>query len=231
MKGLKAAAGVVRAGKHFADQVYSLNLVCASRSRAGLEADMEEARGIAARFAARPLPNSIPMANRANLFPPPNGVLGPRGDRWVALNAKVAHSDAQKLYDAAEAILARRHAEFDAHGVVVSRLLTLMSNHAFSYEPVFNWCDSWLPQHRRAAQPEFLAKFQEPAPNPEARALVAEARQELVALFAACGAASNQIGKTYAYLPSLKPETRTLVTALKRAVDPHGLMNPGALGL
>jgi hypothetical protein len=77
----------------------------------------------------------------------------------VALNAKIAHSDAQALYDAAEAILARRMADFEANGVVVSRLLTLMSNHAFSYEPVFNWLDSWLPQHRRAAEPSHLAKF------------------------------------------------------------------------
>jgi FAD/FMN-containing dehydrogenase len=231
VKGLKAAAGVALAGKHFADAVHSLNLVCAARSRVALEADMAEARAIAARFNGRPLPNSIPLANRANLFPPPNGVIGPRGDRWVALNAKIAHSDAQKLYDAAESIIARRQAEFDANGVVVSRLLTMMSNHAFSYEPVFNWCDSWLPQHRRAAQPEHLAKFTEPAANPVARALVAEVRAELVALFARMGAASNQIGKTYAYLSSLKPETRALIASLKRVVDPQGVMNPGALGL
>ena len=231
VKGLKAAAGVVRAGKRFADEVYSLNIVCAARSRAALEADMAETRAIAERFDGRPLPNSIPLANRANLFPPPNGVIGPRGDRWVALNAKIAHSEAQKLYDAAEAVIARRQAELDANDVVVSRLLTLMSNHAFSYEPVFNWCDSWLPQHRRAAEPEHLARFEEPAPNPAARALVAEVRAELVALFARLGAASNQIGKTYAYLPSLRPETRALITSLKRTLDPHGLMNPGALGL
>ncbi len=56
-------------------------------------------------------------------------------------------------------------------------------------------------------------------------------RGELVELFAALGAASNQIGKTYRYLPSLKPETRALVESLKRVVDPSGLMNPGALGL
>jgi hypothetical protein len=39
---------------------------------------MAEAAAIAERFGGRPLPNSIPMANRANLFPPPNGVIGLR---------------------------------------------------------------------------------------------------------------------------------------------------------
>jgi FAD/FMN-containing dehydrogenase len=76
-----------------------------------------------------------------------------------------------------------------------------------------------------------LAKFKEPAPNPEARAVVATIRAELVQLFSEMGAASNQIGKTYRYLPSLKPETRTLIEGLKRLVDPDGRMNPGALGL
>jgi D-lactate dehydrogenase (cytochrome) len=231
VKGLVAAAEVARAGKHFADDVHSLNLVCAARSRSALEADMVEAERISFGFGGRRLPDSIPRANRANLFPPLNGVLGPQGERWVALNAKVAHSDAQALYDAAEAVLARRAREMEKAGVRVSRLLTMMSNHAFSYEPVFTWLDAWLPQHRRAPEPRHLARFSEPAANPVALALVDSLRAELVELFARFGAASNQIGKTYRYLSSLHPETRALVRSLKTIVDPHGLMNPGALGL
>lgn len=231
LKGLKAGVDLVRGGKHFADKVYSLNITCAARSRAALEADMAEATAIAARFNGRVLPNSIPKANRINLFPPVNGVIGPEGDRWIALNAKVAHSDAQKIYDAAEAVIARHREALDARGVKVSRLLTLMSNHAFSYEPVFNWKDAWLPQHKRAAEPQWLAKFTEPADDSETRALISVVRDELVDLFGSFGAASGQIGRTYHYLASLKPETRTLVEGLKRLVDPKGLMNPGALGL
>lgn len=231
LKGALAGAQLAVAGKHFADDVHSLNLVCAARSRAALNADMAEASAIAAASGGRPLPNSIPKANRANLFPPVNGVLGPEGERWVALNAKVAHSDAMALYEGAEAVLARHEPAMRALGVRASRLLTLMSNHAFSYEPVFSWFDAWLPQHRRAPQPQHLAKFTEPPANPPARALVEVIRADLVDLFASLSAASNQIGKTYRYLPSLKPETRALVQALKQAVDPDGLMNPGALGL
>jgi FAD/FMN-containing dehydrogenase len=229
--GALASSRVALAGRHFADDLHSLNLVCAARSRAALDADMAQAGEIAARFGGRQLPDSIPRASRANLFPPLNGVLGPQGDRWVALNAKVAHADAVGLYDAAEAVLARHADDMRRAGVRVSRLLTLMSNHAFSYEPVFNWFDTWLPQHRRAPEPKHLATLAEPAANPEARALVATLRTELVELFASLGAASNQIGRTYRYLPSLRPETRALVEALKRAVDPRGLINPGVLGL
>jgi len=230
MRGLKAGADMVMAGKKFANHVHSLNVTCAARSRAALEADMAEIAAIAERFGGQVLPNSIPKANRSNLFPPVNGVIGPEGDRWIALNAKVPHSDAQRIYDAAEAIIARHRDELDARGVKVSRLLSLMSNHAFSYEPVFNWKDAWLPQHKRAAEPSHLAKFKEPAADIETRALVTKVRTELVDMFATFGAASSQIGRTYHYLSSLKPETRRLVEDLKRMVDPKGLMNPGALG-
>jgi FAD/FMN-containing dehydrogenase len=54
-------------------------------------------------------------------------------------------------------------------------------------------------------------------------------RSELVALFAELGAASNQLGKTYPYRSVLRPETASLFTKLKNAVDPAGVMNPGAL--
>jgi FAD/FMN-containing dehydrogenase len=60
---------------------------------------------------------------------------------------------------------------------------------------------------------------------------VHEIRRELVELFAAHGAASNQIGKTYPYASVLRPESRALLEALKRRLDPQGAMNPGALGV
>jgi len=117
------------------------------------------------------------------------------------------------------------------NGIHLSQLLIAISNHAFSYEPVFHWHDEWLPVHRRTPEEKFLAGLDEPAPNPQARALVHDLRAQIVALFAEFGAASNQIGKTYPYGEMLKPHTAALVRELKAAVDPQGLMNPGALSL
>jgi D-lactate dehydrogenase (cytochrome) len=39
------------------------------------------------------------------------------------------------------------------------------------------------------------------------------------------------LGKTYPYLDALRPESADLARAVKRALDPEGLMNPGVLGL
>lgn len=230
-KGLKAGAKLAMAGRSFIDAgCHSLHLVLAGRSEAAVEADMAEARAIAARFDGRELADSIPRAGRADLFVPVDGmILGPDADRWIALNAKVPHSEAMRLTDEVEVLLSRYKPALDAAGVTVSRLLTVMGTHAFSYEPVLNWRDAWLPLHRDilGAAP----RFAEPAAAPDARALVMKVRGELIALFARLGAASNQIGRTYPYASVLRPEARALLEALKRAVDPQSVMNPGALEL
>lgn len=230
-KGLKAGAKLALAGRSFIDAgCHSLHLVLAGRSGAAVEADMAAARAIAARFDGRELADSIPRAGRADLFVPVDGmILGPDADRWIALNAKVPHSEAMRLAHAVETLLARHKPTLDAAGITVSRLLTVMGTHAFSYEPVLNWRDSWLPLHRDILGP--VPRFAEPDDAPDARALVMTVREELIALFARLGAASNQIGRTYPYASVLRPEARGLLEALKRAVDPQDVMNPGALEL
>lgn len=232
LRSLKAGAKLAIAGRDFIeDGCYSMHLVLAGRHREAVEKDMEAARTIVAGLGGYELPNSIPRAGRAEMFSPLDAVLGPTGDRWVALNAKVAHSDGKALTDRIEAIIASHKQALDETGVVVSRLLTVMSNHAFSYEPVFNWHDSWLPMHRRTVSDKFVKDVSEPKPNAPAQNLVMRIRQEIIAAFADFGAASNQIGRTYRYASILRPEPRELLEKIKAAVDPYGLMNPGALEL
>lgn len=231
LRGLKAGVQLALAGRDFIEAgCHSLHLVLAARSEAALEADMAAAREIAARFAGKALPDSIPRAGRADLFTPLNTmVLGPNSDRWIALNAKVAHRDAAELAAAVEAVFARHKAALDANGVIVSRLLTVMGTHSFSYEPVMNWRDAWLPLHKDIVGNQ--APEPEPAAAPEARALVMQIRQELIDTFARLGACSNQIGRTYPYASILRPESRALLEAVKAALDPGKVMNPGALEL
>ena len=231
VKGIRAGARLALGGRHFADDVYSLHVVCAARSAPALEADLAACRAIATGLGGADLPNSIPLACRADPFPPMNAVLGTEGDRWAALNAKVAHSDAPGLIRDAEALLDGHAAEMQRHGIWMSRLMIAISTHAFSYEPVFHWNDEWLPIHRRAPEPAYLARLSEPAANPAAREVVHRIRGEMLALFARHGAASNQIARTYPYLDSMAPATRRMLEAIKGAVDPACLLNPGSLGL
>ncbi|MBH1998936.1 MAG: FAD-binding oxidoreductase [Sphingomonadaceae bacterium] len=60
--------------------------------------------------------------------------------------------------------------------------------------------------------------------------MVDRLRAETVALFRHYGAASNQIGRTYPFREALSEPVEMLLTQIKHAVDPQGLMNPGVLG-
>jgi FAD/FMN-containing dehydrogenase len=230
-KGLVEGAKMVLAGRSFAKEgMFSLHMVLAGRSDAAVETDLALAREIAAKFNGEEIPNSIPKAVRADPFKPLNSVLGAHGDRWAAMNAKVAHSDAMKLITAGEKLLDSYRDRMKPLGIWTSRLFIAIDSYAFSYEPVLHWNDEWLPVHKRTPEPKHLATLKEPPANPEARALVHEIRLKLADLFAEHGGSSNQIGKTYPYLGSLKPETQTLVTKIKDMLDPNRQLNPGVLG-
>jgi len=233
LKGLRAGLKLVSAGRDFLPaDAFSLHVTCAARTDAALAADLAACRAACVAAGGREIPDSIPRAVRANLFPPPDGVIGGDGERWAALNAKVAHSDASKIMTASAAALEPYQARMKQHGVWMTHLLIAIGSHAFSFEPVFRWHDEWLPIHHRLLPAALKQKLgPPPPPNPAARALVAEMRQKLVDLFAELGAASNQLGKTYPYVVALHPETARLVGALKNTVDPSARMNPGVLGL
>ncbi len=232
LKGLAAGARLVSAGRNFLPtDAFSLHVVCSGRSDAAVQADIAAIREICLSRGGQEIAESIPRAVRADLFPAPDGVLGAEGDRWAALNAKVAHSDAERIMQAAAKLLEPYQSRFAEEGIWMSHLLIAIGTHAFSFEPVFHWRDRWLPLHGHVLSAEAKTKLREPEANPRATALVHEARSKLVALFAELGAASNQLGKTYPYLSELQAGTAEFVKDLKRVVDPTRQINPGALEL
>ncbi len=231
VKAALALAGLARGGTDFIPQGhFSLHVTAAGRCAAAVDADLERARTFASQFGGSEVAATIPRVARATLFENLNGVLGPRGGRWAALNAKVAHSDASRLIAEFDALSARSAQDMDRCGVTITRLASALGNHCFSFEPVFHWQDAWTPLQRAAADPAHLAQFSEPAPNPAARELVDRLRLETVALFRRLGAASNQIGRTYPFRAALSQAPEALLARIKAEVDPHGLMNPGVLG-
>lgn len=232
LTGLKAGARVIAAGKRLVPEgAWSLHLVCAGRTAAAASADLELCRRLLDQQGGRMIPASIPLAVRAAPFDSLNGVLGPDGERWAAVNGKVPHGDAKRLIEAFDQLISRQETALPDAGVELSILLTAMQTHVFSFEAVFHWHDSWLPMHRAVPDPAHLARLTEAPPNPAARELVARLRCETLALFDDFGAASNQLGRTYAYAGKMAPEPRALLIALKTQLDPQGLMNPGVLEL
>jgi len=231
LKGLVEGAKLVVAGRNFLEEgAFSLHTVASGNCREAVDVDIQRIRDAALKNGGEEIPNSIPKAVRADPFKPLNGILGPDGDRWAALNAKVGHSLALPMMHENEAMLDTYKEKMEVHGIYVTRLMIAIGQHHFSYEPVMHWFDEWYPVHKRTPEPSHLKTLTEPEPNPEASALVTEIREKTIAIFTQYGAASNQIGKTYPYFDSLRPETAKVMGGIKKLLDPDGVVNPETLG-
>ncbi|MFN3945143.1 MAG: FAD-binding oxidoreductase [Allosphingosinicella sp.] len=231
-KALKEGAKVVAAGRSFLDDAgFSLHAVCEARHQAAADADLAAIADIAAAEGGRPVENSIPKVLRANPFPPVNSMVGPEGERWVPVHGFLPHSRLAEGWAAIQALFAGRAEEMERLGVGAGAMFAAVSPSCCLIEPVFFWPDALDELHRRSVEPAHLARLKGFARNPEARRLVEELREGVVDLFTRLGAAHLQIGRTYRLGEAHDPGAWALLKAVKQAVDPGGLMNPGSLGL
>jgi FAD/FMN-containing dehydrogenase len=232
LKGLAEGAKVALAGRSFLDGVpFSLHCIAERRRVAEAEADMADIARRVGEAGGRTVENSIPKILRANPFPPVNSMVGPDGERWVPVHGFLPHSRLVEGWQAVQAIYAAHAQAMAEQGVQAGAMLAAVSPQACLIEPVFFWPDALNPLHRHAVEPGHLAKLKGFAANPPAAALVHQLRAEIIAAFQALGAVHLQIGRTYPWKKSLDPAIGALISALKRELDPRGLMNPGVLGL
>ncbi len=232
LKGLVEGAKVVAAGRKFLDEDgFSIHVIIETDHPASADARLEHVRAIIAAAGGQETENTIPKVIYANPFGPPNSMIGPRGERWAPVHVVVPHSAAVGVYQQLEALRASHAAEIERHGVEIGYLFGTIGCSATNIEPVFYWRDALLPMHRLHVEARLLARMQSFNPDPEARALVDSLRGEMQALFREAGGAHFQIGKSYPFKAAMRPEPWALLTAIKNAVDPRRLMNPGSLGL
>ena len=173
---------------------------------------------------------TIAKVIRAQPFPPPNSILGPKGERWLPVHGQVPLGQAAAVFGGLQQVFAGLAAEFEQHGVFTGYLFSSLSTNAIVIEPVFYWPDERAPIHESLIEPAHLARLPVLARNDAARALVQKAKAQVIEVFARHGCGHFQIGRTYPYRPSREPASWALLEAFKREVDPQGLMNPGVLG-
>jgi FAD/FMN-containing dehydrogenase len=232
LKSLKEGAKVALAGRSFLDGVpFSLHCIAERRRAAEAEADMADLTRLVTAAGGRAVENSIPKILRANPFPPVNSMVGPDGERWVPVHGFLPHSRLAAGWNAVQAILGAHEDAMAQLGVQAGAMLAAVSPQACLIEPVFFWPDALNPLHRHAVEPGHLAKLKGFAANPPAAALVHSLRAEIIAAFQTLGAVHLQIARTYPLQQSHDPALWALLRAIKRELDPHGLMNPGVLGL
>ncbi len=231
-QGLLSAAKIAMGGRDFIEaEDYSVHVVCEGRSRTGVAEDLDAARAIAKARGGREIENTIAKVIRAHPFPPLNSILGPEGERWAPVHGIASLSQAPVLFAQIEALFDRMAPAFESHGIYIGYLFTSLSTNALILEPVFYWPEARHAVIEGAMEPQHLARLPTLAPNPEATAVVAQARQGVIDICAKLGCGHFQIGRSYPYRQSRDAASWSLLETLKGALDPSGTLNPGALGL
>jgi hypothetical protein len=231
-KAVKEGAKVVAAGRSFLDGVpFSLHVICESRQQQAADADAAAIARIVAVAEGREIENTIPKILRANPFPPVNSMVGPAGERWVPVHGFLPHSRLNEGWSAIQDLYEQQQEEMDRLGVGAGAMFAGVSPSACLVEPVFFWPDALEELHRRSLEPAHLAKLKVFPRDPEARALVERLRSGIIAIFGSLKATHLQVARTYPLKEAHDAACWDLLRSIKHAVDPHGLMNPGSLGL
>ncbi|WP_161828537.1 FAD-binding oxidoreductase [Steroidobacter agaridevorans] len=231
-KALKEGAKVVAAGRSFLDDAhFSLHVIAEGRHQSAVDADMKAVEAIAVQFGGHGVENTIPKILRANPFPPVNSMVGPEGERWVPVHGFLPHSRLVEGWNRIQAMFAEHATAMTDNGVTTGALLCAVNRSTCLIEPVFYWPDELQDIHRRSVESAHLAKLKQFPANESARALVKQLRTSLIGIFRELGATHLQVGRAYPLKQASDPRAWELLQAVKRAVDPNNLMNPGSLGL
>lgn len=232
LKGLKEGARVALAGRSFLDDApFSLHCIAERRREPDAAADMAEIAKLAREAGGREVENTIPKILRATPFPPVNSMVGPAGERWVPVHGFLPHSRLLPAWEAIQALFAEHDEAMRETGVEAGAMLAAVSPQACLIEPVFFWPDALNPLHRHAVEPAHLARLKGFPANSASASLVARLRERVIAILQSFDAIHLQIARTYPLKDGHDPAAWGILAALKRAVDPRNLMNPGSLGL
>ena len=232
LKALKEGAKVVAAGRDFLkDANFSLHVLAEGRIQAAADADIEIARQIVAHYGGREVENTIPKIIRANPFGPLNAILGPDGERWAPIHGLVKHSRARECFEAIQQLFLDNTEEMEAKGVHHGTLIAAVGGSGVVIEPCIYWPDERNPLIEDTIETAHLKKLPKHKHDEETWALAQRLKKAIVDIFFEHDAAHFQIGRTYRYRDSLQGKADALLNAVKRQVDPRGLMNPGSLGL
>ena len=229
-QGLKSAVQVAAGGAaYLRAHNFTLNIVTEARSKEQLTEALAAPRAIGARHGLE-IENAVPKAMRAEPFGPVRGMLGPNGERWAPIHAVFPLTSAQEAVEANDAYFAAKRGFMQEDGVVHS-VMTMTVGSEFFLDPTCYWQDEITPLHVESLGEDVVRPWRDRPANPGARAAVIELRRGTQELYAGFGGASWQVERDYPFESALSPETQALAETLKSAVDPKGLMNPGALGL
>lgn len=218
------------AGKRFIDKAeYTAHFVCEARDMREMKTHLQGLRDAVGPH-GNEIVNTVPAVVRAYPFPP-FSLLGPQGERWLAMHGILPFSRVGEFKGKIDAVYTRYASEMERYKIIKAAMFTTIATNAFLFEPVFYWEDSRAAFIDRHTDPEALKKMKTFEANEGGRKIVTEMKQAIIDCIYECGGAHMQIGKAYPYTRERDTGALDMIKSLKAHVDPKGLMNPGALGL
>lgn len=219
--GLNRAFRAATGGRAFLKRPgFHAHFIAEGRDARDLTLRLEGIRALTSQGAE--IPNTVPSAIRAVPFSPLTAT-DPKGRRVLPIHGIIPYAAADSLHRAIMAIVASNATEASKVRLVVATSFFAVGSNALLYEPVFYWEDALSPYQLAKTTAE--ARY---ANNSAARALVDAMSEAMIEAMYAHGAAHLQIGRRYPYA---RDRDLTLLRAVKAAVDPRNLLNPGVLGL
>jgi FAD/FMN-containing dehydrogenase len=156
-------------------------------------------------------------------FGPPAMLRDRSGRRWVPVHGLLPHSRLPATLTQLDALLASQTAQLERLGLTFTLTCALVGAGAVLVEINLFWT---------AGSNALIDSYLGDAPHDDATLeAVAALRRELIASLDGAGASHLQLGRTYPYLERLDAPARALAVGMKRLLDPHDVMNPGALQL
>ena len=228
--GLWQMLKIAAAGKRFIDKAeYTAHFICEARDMREMKTQLKALRAAVCPH-GNEIVNTVPAVVRAYPFPP-FSLLGMSGERWLAMHGILPFSRVAEFKTKIDGLYERYSSEMEKHKIIKAAMFTTIATNAFLFEPVFYWEDSRAVFIDRHTDPEALKRMKDFEPNDGGRKVVAEMKQGIIDCIYECGGVHMQIGKAYPFTRNRDTGALTMLQALKVHVDPHGLMNPGALGL
>lgn len=208
---------------------YTLHLLAEGRSRAAVDADLKEiGRACSAGTA---VDGTVPKLMYNRPFASLTSALGPEGQRWAPMHVLTPLGDAVGMWDRIQELVISMTPAMTAHNIEIGFMFGTVSNTTMLIELVMTWPGPRSILYEDQIPASKLRRYPDYDESPEADSIVANMRDQFVDLFSTNGGAHLQIGRRYRYFDRLDPATQQLLVALKRAVDPDELLNPGAIGL
>lgn len=227
---MKAAVKMATRGRSFLPaETYTLHLLAEGRSRSAVDADLEEiSRACSAGYAVEA---TVPKLMYSRPYASLTSALGPEGQRWAPMHVLTPLGEALGMWDRIQEVVSSMASEMEEHDIEMGFMFGTVSNTTMLIELVMTWPGPRSILYEDQIPDSKLRRYPDYDESPETNAVVSDIRDRFVELFATSGGAHLQIGRRYRYFDRLDPATQQLLLELKRAVDPDGLINPGAIGL